>query len=186
MTPATAAAPYLTPQQLLQHVDWRVVADLAADVDADGPRPSKRSLTDPAAKPGAVVAAHTLAASGELETALVAGQRYAVADVQALLATTAGGMYLVRLLASLTHWSLAQRRDPASADAEDVPGAKAALGVLEALRKGERILPFQEAAQAGGGPTPMRNYRLPQEAGGSRTVEQAGRLFDVRQVPGDG
>jgi hypothetical protein len=177
MTPDTTATSYFTAASLLKFVDWRVVADLAAD--ADGPRPTRRALADADSDAGAVVAEHMLAACGEFESAVRAGNRYGVADLAALAG--AGGRYRDRLLASLTHWSMAQRREPAAADPEQVPGAAAALAVLGQLRQGERVLSFAEAAAAGGGPTPTPTYDAAAEPGGGRAVTRAGRLFSTRE-----
>lgn len=178
MTPNTTPTAYFGAAQLLRYADWRVVADMASDGD-DGPRPTRRSLRDPDSEPGAVVAEHMLAACGELETALTAGARYDPTDLAAL--SGAGASYRDRLLASLTVWCLAQRRDPTAADPDGVPGARAALAVLEQLRTGERVLPFEGAQKAGGGPTTSPIYDAATEPGGSQTVARAGRLFDTRE-----
>lgn len=174
LTPNTTSTPYITASDLFRFVDWRVIADLVSDDDT-APRPTRAALADAGTDEGAVVVEHLLAASGELETACLAGGRYDPEDIQAM--SGAGLRYLKRLVASLTFWSLAQKREPASADPDKVAGAGATLAVLEQLRKGERILPFAETQAAGGGPTTTPNYDCATEPGGSRTVAQASRLF---------
>lgn len=186
MTPLSGENTYCTAAQLVMWVDWRVVADYAADpLDPDDERPTRAEVLDEGTDVGAVVLAHLVAASGELETACVAGKRYTPDDLRAVLDADPpinGATYIQRLVANLAVWSLMQRRHPETADPEKSPGAKGALAVLEMLRKGERILPFEEAAEAGGGPTtaPLSNP-LTEPAGGVTTT-RAGRLFDTRPL----
>lgn len=179
MTPATASAPYLTAAGLLRLADWRMIAELC--YDGDGARPTKRALRDPATAAGAILAEFLLAASGDLESSALAGGRYAVEDVQALTASTAGGMWVRRLVTSLTLWHLMQRREPAAGAPDTTPGAAAALAILEQLRTGERVFAFEQARAAGGGPAAVALYDPAAEPGGSRTVARASRLFDTRE-----
>jgi hypothetical protein len=180
MTPTTSTSPFCTALQMLLWCDWQVVADLCHD--GLGDRPSRAALLDQTKGPGQVLYEHLLAASGELQTATLAGNRYTATDLAALVtAGGSGGKYLARLVAGLARWSLQQRRHPESADPEKVPGAKQAQAVLEMLKNGERILPFEEAAAAGGGPTSTPLYDEATEPGGGRTVSRASRVFDTRE-----
>jgi hypothetical protein len=61
----------------------------------------------------------------------------------------AGAGLLASLVGNLAFWRLCQRRLPISGDPKMVAGAQQALDALTALRSGERIFPFQEAADAG-------------------------------------
>ena len=168
MTPASTSTPYLDSVTLLRLVDWRIVADLA--YSGDGPRPTRMSLVDPTRDSGQFVTLHTMAASGQLEASLIAGGKYQVSDLTKLNLTLAGGVWLRRICGALTHWSMAWSREPGAADPDQVPGAKAALELLEKLRNGEQILPFIEAAGAGGGPQATT-------LGRSEVVESNNRYF---------
>jgi hypothetical protein len=149
-TPLTTATPYCSAAELFNRHDWRMVADLIND--GDGPRPTYAATLN-----SAVLAAILMDASGELESACVAGERYTPTDLQAMLdddragpgLLVAGAGLITALVAHLAFWRLCQRRMPLSGDPTKVPGAKQALDALEALRKGERIFPFQESADAG-------------------------------------
>jgi hypothetical protein len=169
MLPESTAVPYLDARTLLRVVDWRIVADLA--YSQDGPRPTRMSLIDQTRDTGQFVFEHLMAACGQLESCLVAGGRYCVADLQRLNNTLAGGIYLRRICGALTVWSMAWSREPGSADPDHVPGAKAALAVLEQLRKGETILPFVETARAGAGQQAV-------DMGDGREVAENRRYFE--------
>ncbi len=157
MTPLSTSTPYLTTRDVLTFVDWRQLADLS--YDGDGPRPTRMSLLDTTRDSGMNLFQNMLGACGEMESSLVAGGRYqpvALLNLSQMSPPLAGGMWLKRILATLTLWSMAWHREPLDADPKQVPGAMSALNVLEKLRQGETILPYVEAAQAGGGPQTVR------------------------------
>ncbi len=169
-TPLSTATPYCSALKLFTYHDAQQCADMLRD--GDGPRPSRLCILDPTSDPGAVLLEILLGASGELESACLIGDRYSPTDLGAL--TGSGLQRLTKLVADLAFWTLAQRRQPSSADPEKVPGAKQALAELDRLRNGERIFGLQESANAGlpdvSEPEPTRNL-------GSPVVSQSSRFF---------
>ncbi len=169
-TPLSTATPYCSALKLFTYHDAQQCADMLRD--GDGPRPSRLCILDPTSDPGAVLLEILLGASGELESACLIGDRYSPTDLGAL--TGSGLQRLTKLVADLAFWTLAQRRQPSSADPEKVPGAKQALAELDRLRNGERIFGLQESADAGlpdvSEPEPTRNI-------GSPVVSQSSRFF---------
>jgi hypothetical protein len=177
MNPISTSQTYMQPRDVLNFVDWRQLADLS--YDGDGPRPTRMSLLDVTRDSGYNLQQNMLAACGEAESALVAGARYLPTDLLKLAQMTpplAGALWLKRFLSALTLWSMAWHREPLNAEPKQVPGAFAALDVLNRLRQGETILPFIEAAGAGAGP---QTVRMPQAA----IVEENYRVFPTDESP---
>ena len=139
MTPVTGAT-YCTPAAMLQFHDWQQCSDLLRD--GDNPRPDAAAV---AVSP--TLALMLSAASGELDSAAIAGSRYNPSDLAILTGT--GAAFLQKIVADLAFWRLQQRRQPVSADPNRVPGAMQALEALDKLRKGERIFAFAEVQDAG-------------------------------------
>ena len=168
-TPLGTATPYCTVAKLFRYHSFEQVADLMRE--GDGPRPSRMTLLDSTTTEGADLLAVMLAASGELESAVIVGNRYAPEDLAAL--TNSGEGRLEKIVADLAFWTLMQRRQPASADPKNCPGALQAVEELTRLRNGERIFGLQESADAG----------LPSTQEPDRSVQQnplvnnAGPLF---------
>ena len=136
-TPISATSPYCTPAQFLNFFDARTVGDLVNDV---GQRvPASQLLTDP------VLGQLLQEASGEVEAACLMGDRYTVADLQALNGNSA--LFLASIVAGLTYFKLIERRP--DLDFEIPPMAQRADKFLRALSMGERIFAFQETADAG-------------------------------------
>jgi hypothetical protein len=107
-------------------------------------------MLDTTSSEGAALVGVLLAASGELESACLVGNRYQPADLAALAAlTTSAAGRVQKVVADLAFWTLQQRRQPASADPKNCPGALQALEELDRLRNGERIFGFAEAGAAG-------------------------------------
>lgn len=137
-TPNTSAVSYLPVGELLKRVDWRTIADFVSDA---GTRGAQSTLaTDPN------VAALLLDASGMVESACLAGNRYLPVDLAAL--TGAGQAYLFRLIADVFVGLMIRRRPdkalPVPVCYED------AMQQIEKLRGGDRIFSFQESMDAGG------------------------------------
>jgi hypothetical protein len=172
-TVVTTATPYCTARRLLDACDYRKVGDWAAD--GGGPRPTRRALLDEDDRAGGVVATALAAASGELEAAVVAGGKYSPDDLSALTGATRA--YLEGLVAGLALWWLARRRNPASADPKQVPGAQAALDAVESLRLGERI--FGLAATRDAAEMTATEFVADDQDGG-RVVNCASRFFGNR------
>ena len=136
LTPESGSQPYCTPARFLQFYDHRQVGQLVRD--DDGEATAAELLTD-----GALAAA-LAAASGDVETATMAGRRFAVADLQALAGN--GAARLAQIVADLAYGRLLRRRGVADSPPPQVAEAEDAL---DALRSGQRILPFAESADAG-------------------------------------
>lgn len=135
----STSSPYCTPAQYLKYADARTTGDLVGDVGQRVDPPTL--LTD------AVLAAALLRASGDVEAACLAGERYLPADLTAL-AGTAGGEYLAGLVADLALGYLYRRRP----DKGKAPGAvEDALAKLAALKSGEAVFGIVEVEQAGRG-----------------------------------
>lgn len=173
MTPRSTPVPYCPQALLLVYHDWQQVADLVRDGDA--PRPTQAEVSTNSGA-GTIVYRALLAASGELESACIAGKRYAPADLSGL--TGAGLELLQATVAHLAFWRLAQRRQPISADPSRVPGALQALQLLQMLRDGERIFPTDEAADAGLPADVDTTRNNPNRC--RRVVSVARRFFGIR------
>lgn len=144
-TPLTSATPYATAVDLFVFHDPQQVGELL--VDRGAPTPQRATLVNTATPLGESLNRLLLAASGELERACAVGKRYTPTDLQAL--TGAGAEGLKKLVCDLAFWMLRQRRQPGASDPRMVPGAQQAAETLAALRKGEQVFPFEEAAAAG-------------------------------------
>jgi phage gp36-like protein len=133
-------AAYATPADLVARYDARTLGDLAAD---GGLRVSEASLlTDDN------IQAALDDASGEIEAALLQGQRYTVADLAGLTGNSA--KYLARITCQIAFGYLWGRR-PWSEAWED-PRNEAmsrAKKALELLRTGENIFDVQAVKDAG-------------------------------------
>lgn len=144
-TPLTAATPYAAAADLFLFHDWTAVGELL--VDRGAPTPQRATLLSTATTLGGQLQRLLLAASGQLESACLVGKRYTPADLAAL--TGAGLERVKKVVCDLAFWALRQRRQPGSADPRQVPGAAEALDTLTALRRGEQVFAFEEAAEAG-------------------------------------
>lgn len=139
LTLGSAASSYCTAAEFLKLYDVRTVGELVKD---DG---TAASAVDLAAD--ANLSAALGLASGWVESACLAGERYAPADLTALAASaTVGGNFLRSLVADLAFGHLRQRR---GFPADDHPPFVRAGLVLEQLRRGARIFPFVETREAG-------------------------------------
>lgn len=135
--PADTTA-YATPADMIERYDARIIGDLVAD---DNTQVAAGSL--PA---DAVLLKFLEDASGAIEAALLAGQRYAVADLTGL--TGHAKEHLVRITCDLAMAYLLRRRaayDPERAEAQH----KLAERYLEQLRKGVNVFGLDEQIAAG-------------------------------------
>ena len=82
LTPATSATSYCPAAEFLKRVDQRTIQQLCGDAGVDVPLNLLQS--------NANLLAALLTASGMVESAIFAGKRYQVADLQALSGTPAG------------------------------------------------------------------------------------------------
>lgn len=146
-TPLTSATAYAAPADLFARADIRNVGDWASD---DGTRHGGSPNPNPAIlATDANVLTALLDASGELESACLVGGRYLPVDLAVLLAVnpSAGRNVVLDLVCGLALGKLYRRRPNVGTP---VPAQTLeAQGKLQALAAGERILPFQETADAG-------------------------------------
>ena len=140
MTPNSATTPYLTAAQFLQFQDANLVGQLVRD---DGTVATTAQLTAPDPN----LQAALQAASGELESAALQGQRYSVADLQS--ANGNSQVLIQRVVAALAMMYLWDRRDGPDPPANVVRKHEAATKFLEKLASGEAILSFLETEEAG-------------------------------------
>ncbi len=176
---------YATGAQLVLRYDVRTLGQLASD-------------TGVAVSPGAVagdpvILAHLAQASGDIEAALLQGQRYTLTDLANVAADTAGAIYgnsnsfLARLCCDLAFASLWARR-PWMKDNEEyaLKAREASNAELDRMRRGERVLAIQAVAEAAvpliTGPTRVQarelNMIVDQCRGGGRYG-----YYPVRQTP---
>ncbi len=137
MTDTTA---YANSTDLINRYDARDICQWVSDTAAPV---SQGSLPT-----NAVLTALFQDASGQVEAALLAVDRYSVTDLQNLI--TAGGNsanFLKRIVCDLVVGMLIERRP--FLDRDLPPAYLRALEWLEELRNGKRIFAFQEVADAG-------------------------------------
>ena len=165
---ANSPTPYCSIAQLLLYHDARGVGDCIND---DGTRATTEQVLA-----SATVQAMLDTASGQVESALYACERYVVPDDLTTL-TGVSQQLLVALIADLAYWYLVKRRYP-TASPDKISGAQSALDQLERLRKGENILGLQEVAESG---LPDVHPQSPGEiASLRRNTILAGRFFGRR------
>ena len=138
LTPDTAATSYLAPTEFLNFADSSFVGRIIND---DGSLTSVANLAT-----NAVLLECLNAASGELESACLAADRYGPADLQAL--TGVSQAFLKKLVAALTVKNLIDRRMDASM--KYPPAVDTAVDTLYKLRAGDQIFSFQETEDSGG------------------------------------
>jgi hypothetical protein len=167
-TPYSSVTAYATGADMVANRDWRALADFLTD-----PSDSTTNPTRPTTQ-AAVLTIFTTQdaigyralrwASAQIEAAVTAGQRYQPEDLlvmtqQQIIPTAQGGDgvltgymvgrdLLVGLACDLAFWWLVKRRK-SGIRPEEVSGVWDALDMLDRLKGGERIFPFQETQLAG-------------------------------------
>lgn len=130
---------YATPAQMLQRFDARVVGDLVSDNGiAAGPAELLSNANLQAALDDA---------SGEIEAALLQGQRYTTADLSALTANSA--KYLVRLTCKIAFGLLWERRPWADDGDQREQAIDQARKAVDQLRRGEHVFDVAAVKDAG-------------------------------------
>lgn len=170
-TPLTSATSYATNTDMTNRYDVRTLGDLLNDDD-----------TRPRLSPSEVLASTKLTAlslqsSGEFEAACVAGNRYLPADIAAIISNAgAAKEFVVGLVCALNVGHLFDRRF----NLEMPKVAVQARETIELLRQGQRILPTQEAADAGMEvPQLDTSYALPD--GRNLVIQEARRYLGPLQ-----
>jgi hypothetical protein len=140
MTPNSSSASYLTSSDFLLRKDVFTAGDLVRD---DGSQATSAELaTD------LTLGALLKQASGMVEAACVAGNRYLPTDLQALVSAGGNGAeYLKGIIADIAAHLLTARRWRFSGDT--LKPYEQALEILKALRNGDSVFPFVEAEAAG-------------------------------------
>ena len=140
-TPFTSATPYASPQDFLNRYDVRTVGQLLNDSD------TSPALTQAQVLASAKLNALLMEASGDLEAAVIRGQRYTPTDLATIVSNAGVAKeWVVGLICAITAGKLCDRRFDRQ---EPPPPAKRADEILELLGQGQRIIPTQESAAAG-------------------------------------
>lgn len=164
-TPNSSATSYCSAALAAAYVDVRRIGQLCDDTGTA--LTATQLLTD------TTWAELLKAASGEVESACVAGERYSPTDLAALTGVSAA--LLRRMVALRASWLATLRRLPEA----DMTGVqKWADEQLEALRNGSRVFAFEEAEDAGHQSLVQREAGDEQDL--NRTVTRAGRFFGDR------
>ena len=140
-TPSGATSPYCSPAEFASFIDANAAGQLAND---DGTIASGADLlADPE------VLNCLRYASGAVEAACLAGERYQPEDLAALVSDSGNnsGYYLRELVATLAFGRLARRRGVPLEEWK--PALEEANETLEGLRKGSHIFAFEETQRAG-------------------------------------
>lgn len=136
-TPNSQPSSYLAPSDFLVRYDARTVGDLCSDT---GTRVTPAALLT---NPNLQAALDD--ASGEVESAVLIGNRYQPGDLAGL--TGVSQKYLWRIIGVLAMAHLVQRRPDLKRPLP--PQYDKVLLELESLRQGERIFALQEVQNAG-------------------------------------
>lgn len=169
-TPLSTTTPYASVTDLFVYHDQEQVADFLRT--GQQPRPSLAAMQDSTSVPGSMLVRYLMLASGRIEQVCLIGHRYDPEDLQALAGASLE--VLKKLACDLAFWSLAQRRQPNTADPKNVPGAAESLEMLKALRDGEAIFGLEESADAG---LPSVQQANPDALYTPDAVARARRLF---------
>lgn len=141
-TPVTASTPYITAANFLKRYDWRTIIQLMSDDDIG--EMERAPLLDSTTTEGGNLYEILKDASGELETAVLVGGRYSIADLQAL--TNNQLAYIGRIVADTAIGKCYQRRPDLFGPPPQQ--AQVAANVLNALASGERIFGLQDQIDA--------------------------------------
>ena len=139
-TPNSAASPYLQPSDLIARVDVNLLCELVSD-NGSSPVSPTELLTDT----NLITALSD--ASGELESAIFASERYSPVDLQAL--TGVSQQYMIRILCDLAIYYLWTRRNTAPLPQTLQEKYDKATEALKSLSMGIRIFSFLEVQEAG-------------------------------------
>jgi hypothetical protein len=154
-TVISAFQAFASGTDLVNYRDWRHVADLLNDDDT-------RVGSSAAVQSHALVLLALKTASAQIEVACYRGGRYTRDDLAALVDTvtavdpttgtlttayTVSRELLRKLTCDLAFWFLVTRRKP-DASPRVISGVAEAMNMLEMLKLGEEVFPFQEVVDA--------------------------------------
>lgn len=170
MTPNSSSTPYITVNDFLARNDFRDVGQLVND-DNTQSTPSQLQTN-----PNLAVA--LAEASGELESACLSSQKYAVADLQNL-----NGMsleYMKSILSAIVIYRLYQRRHGPQPSDFVVNSYMKAMDALNQLRSGVAIFSFSEVEAAG---NPITQFMTPADWAGLNLLSwRWPRSFGIRNT----
>lgn len=148
-TLTTSSSTYCSAAEFLKRYDARTIADLCSDSGTPvGGAGAAISAIITALASDANLAEILLAASGKLEAACMAGQRYTQADLALIVGSTgATGSYLKSIVADIA-LPMCYRRRP-DITMPTFPQVEEAERILNALSQGLRIFGLQEVMDAG-------------------------------------
>jgi len=161
---------HATVSDLLMRYDLRRIGDLVLDTDQ---RATAEELAGNSTA-GLVVQTALSDASGMINSAILAGNRYLLADLLDMTEDSKG--YLKRICCDLAYGLLISRRGYGGDDLDAMTSrSKESEAILELLRTGERVFQIEK----------NENAELPQQAQISRTINlfsnELDRYFGVRQ-----
>lgn len=161
---------HATVSDLLMRYDLRRIADLVLDTDQ---RATAEELAGNSTA-GLVVQTALSDASGMINSAILAGNRYLLVDLQNMTADSKG--FLKRICCDIAYGLLISRRGYGGADLDAMTSrAKESEAVLELLRTGERVFEIEK----------NENAEIPQQAQISKAINlfsgELDRYFGIRQ-----
>jgi len=161
---------HATVLDLLARYDLRRIGDLVLDTDQ---RATEAELTGNGLA-GVVIQTALSDASGMINSAILAGERYLLTDLATM--TVDSKAYLTRLCCDIGYGLLISRRGYGGADLDAMTSrAKESEAALEQFRNGDRVFEIEKNEQAS----------LPQQAQVSRKVSlfsnELDRYFGMRQ-----
>ena len=171
-TAASGSSAYCTVTQFLQRYDTRSVRELLSDT---GTAVSTSAVAD-----DTTLAALLKEASGEVEAAACAGQRYVINSSQNDLSslTNNSAAFLAGMVAHLTMYRLWCRRPAMMANVPPPPLYDRAQEFLEQLRLGERVFGILENHEAAALDADQESQQDVEDRQG--VVFNAARLFGTR------
>lgn len=147
MTPNSSAIPYLTVNDFLARCDSRDVGQLVRDDN------TQATVTELQTDPN--LAAAISYACGELESACLSSQKYAVADLQALNGQSL--QYMKGILSAIIIYELYARRNGPQPSDFVMDKYTKAMTALDQMRSGVAIFAFAEVESAGNPITEFMN-----------------------------
>lgn len=166
---------YATIADLLKRYDWRNVGDLILD---NGNQADQGTI---AADASGIIAAALDTASGEIDSAVMRGQRYTATDLAGL---TGHSLALLKsLCCKLAFWNLWERR-PSWGDPDQFETTRQqARGVLKELKTGEAIFDIEKVKDAGN--ISSQSMTRMQVEGLNLMRDRLGKFFPPRFLPGE-
>ncbi len=165
---------YATNAQFLQRYDARLIGDIVSDMSVRVPPADL--LTN------AVLTAALDDASGEIEAALMQGNRYTAAQLAALTGNSSS--HLARLCCRIA-WGLLMERRGRMGDVHRDEAMDASRAELRRLRSGEHVFDVEELKEAGN-PSASLPTRVEYDRMNLIVDRCRPRVYPVRRIRGEG